>query len=222
MEEKGIGRPSTYSPTISTILSRGYIERENKALKPTELGILINDILEKHFTNIVDVDFTANMESDLDKVEEGNIPWIEVIDEFYRPFEKVLEEAEKSIEKIDLTEKTDEICEKCGNFMVIKHGRFGKFLACSNYPDCSFTKSIINKTGVKCPRCNGDIVVRKTKKGRFFYGCSNYPECNFMTWNQPINRKCPECESILVTHNTKNKKVIKCSNKDCKYKEEEK
>lgn len=221
MEEKGIGRPSTYSPTISTILSRGYVERESKALKPTELGILINDILEKHFSNIVDVDFTANMESDLDKVEEGEIPWIEVIDDFYKPFEKILQEAEKSIEKIDLTEKTDEICEKCGNFMVIKHGRFGKFLACSNYPDCSFTKSIINKTGVQCPKCNGDIVVRKTKKGRFFYGCSNYPKCNFMTWNQPLNKKCPECESILVTHNTKNKKVIKCSNKDCKYKEEQ-
>lgn len=221
MEEKGIGRPSTYSPTISTILSRGYVERESKALKPTELGFLINDILEKHFTNIVDIDFTANMESDLDKVEEGEIPWIEVIDEFYKPFEKVLEEAEKSIEKIDLTEMTDEVCEKCGNFMVIKHGRFGKFLACSNYPDCSFTKSIINKTGVQCPECNGDIVVRKTRKGRFFYGCGNYPKCNFMTWNQPTNKKCPECDSLLVIHNTKNKKTLKCSNKDCKYKEEE-
>lgn len=221
MEEKGIGRPSTYSPTISTILSRGYIERENKALKPTELGILINGIMEKHFSNIVDVDFTANMESDLDKIEDGKMSWVKVIDDFYKPFEKTIEKAEKSIEKIDLTEKTDEKCEKCGNYMVIKHGRFGKFMACSNYPECNFTKSIINKTGVKCPRCGGDIVVRKTKKGRFFYGCSNYPKCNFMTWSQPIDRKCPECESILVTQNKKNKKVIKCSNKECKYKEEE-
>ncbi|SHJ96320.1 type I DNA topoisomerase [Paramaledivibacter caminithermalis] len=221
MEEKGIGRPSTYSPTISTILSRGYIEREAKALKPTDLGFLINDILENHFADIVDVDFTANMESDLDKVEEGNISWIKIIDDFYKPFKKVLKKAEESIEKIDLTEKTDEICEKCGNYMVIKHGRFGKFLACSNYPECDFTKSIINKTGIKCPKCNGDIVVRKTKKGRYFYGCNNYPKCNFMTWNQPIDRKCPKCNSILVTYNTKKKKIIKCSSKDCKFKEEQ-
>ncbi len=220
MEEKGIGRPSTYAPTISTILSRGYIERETKSLKPTELGLLINDIMEKHFDKIVNIDFTANMESNLDKIEDGEISWINVIDEFYKPFKDILEKAEKSIEKIDLTEKTDEACEKCGDFMVIKHGRFGKFLACSNYPECSFTKSIVNKTGVECPKCSGDIIVRKTKKGRFFYGCSNYPKCNFMTWNQPTDKKCPECESILVMKNTKSKKTIQCSNKDCKYKKE--
>ncbi len=222
MEEKGIGRPSTYAPTITTILSREYVEREAKALKPTELGILINDILEKHFEKIVNVDFTADMESNLDKIEEGEIPWKSVIDDFYKPFKEILEKAEESIEKIDLTEMTDEVCEKCGNFMMIKYGRFGKFLACSNYPDCSHTKSIINKAGVNCPRCNGDVVIRKTRKGRIFYGCGNFPKCNFMTWKQPINRKCPTCESILVVKNTKNKKTIICSNKDCKYEEEAK
>ncbi|WP_432400587.1 type I DNA topoisomerase [Wukongibacter sp. M2B1] len=220
MEEKGIGRPSTYAPTITTILSRGYVEREVKALKPTELGVLINDILEKHFEKIVNIDFTANMESNLDKIEEGEIPWKSVIDDFYKPFKEILEKAEESIEKIDLTEMTDEVCEKCGNFMMIKYGRFGKFLACSNYPECSHTKSIINKTGVSCPRCDGEVVIRKTRKGRIFYGCSNFPKCNFMTWKQPINRKCPTCESILVVKNTKNKKSIICSNKECKYEEE--
>ncbi|WP_432665065.1 type I DNA topoisomerase [Wukongibacter baidiensis] len=220
MEEKGIGRPSTYAPTITTILSRGYVEREAKALKPTELGVLINDILEKHFEKIVNIDFTADMESNLDKIEEGEIPWKSVIDDFYKPFKEILEKAEEEIEEIDLTEMTDEVCEKCGNFMMIKYGRFGKFLACSNYPDCSHTKSIINKAGVNCPRCDGDVVIRKTRKGRIFYGCSNFPKCNFMTWKQPINRKCPTCESILVIKNTKSKKTIVCSNKECKYEEE--
>jgi DNA topoisomerase-1 len=221
MEEKGIGRPSTYSPTISTILSRGYVEREAKYLKPTELGFLTNDILEKHFPDIVDIDFTADMEAKLDKVEIGKIHWVEVIDNFYKPFKNTLDKAEKEIEKIDLTEKTDEVCDKCGSFMVVKYGRYGKFLACSNYPDCDFTKSLLIKTGLKCPECDdGDIVVRKSKKGRTFYGCSNFPKCRFMTWNQPTDRKCPECNSILVIQNRKNKKTIKCSNKECKYKEE--
>lgn len=220
MEEKGIGRPSTYSPTISTILSRGYVERETKYLKPTELGFLTNDILEKHFPDIVDIDFTADMESQLDKVEIGDIDWVNIIDDFYKPFKKTLDKAEEEIEKIDLTEKTDEICDKCGNYMVIKYGRYGKFLACSNYPDCDFTKSLLVKTGVDCPKCDGDIVVRKSKKGRTFYGCSNFPKCKFMTWNQPLNKKCPNCDSILVVQNRKNKKIIKCSNKECDYKEE--
>lgn len=220
MEEKGIGRPSTYAPTISTILSRGYVEREAKALKPTELGVLINDILEKNFDKIVNVDFTATMESNLDKVEEGEVSWIKIIDEFYTPFKDILKKAEESIEKIDLTEMTDEKCEKCDEFLVIKHGRFGKFLACSNYPECSYTRSILNKTGVDCPRCDGDIVIRRSKKGRIFYGCSNFPKCNFMTWNQPTDKKCPECESILVIKKNKTKTVMQCSNKECKHKEE--
>lgn len=222
MEDKGIGRPSTYAPTISTILSRGYVIKEGKNLKPTELGLIINDILETHFANIVDVDFTAEMEAKLDKVELGEISWVKLVDDFYKPFLKVLNKAEKEIKKIDLTEKTDEICEKCGNAMVIKHGRFGKFLACSNYPECNFTKSIQVKTGINCPDCGGDIIIRKSKKGRTFYGCSNFPKCKFMVWNQPINKKCPRCESIMVIHNNKNKKYIKCSNKECNYKEDQK
>ncbi len=221
MEEKGIGRPSTYAPTISTILSRGYVEREAKALKPTELGVLINEIMENNFEQIVSVDFTATMESNLDRVEEGEVPWIKVIDEFYTPFKEVLKKAEESIEKIDLTEMTDEKCPKCDQFLVIKHGRFGKFLACSDYPECSYTRSILNKTGIGCPRCDGDIVIRRSRKGRIFYGCSNFPNCNFMTWNEPTDKKCPDCESILVIKKTKTKKLIQCSNnKECKYKEE--
>ncbi|RKD27796.1 DNA topoisomerase-1 [Caminicella sporogenes DSM 14501] len=220
MEDKGIGRPSTYAPTISTILSRGYVVRDGKNLKPTDLGFLVNDILEKYFSDIVDVDFTADLEEKLDKVELGQISWIKLIDDFYKPFSKILSKAEKEIEKVDLTEKTDEICEKCGSPLVIKHGRFGKFLACSNYPDCNFTKSILIKTGVKCPICGGDIIVRKTKKGRTFYGCSNYPDCKFMTWEQPIDKRCPKCQSILVVKSTKNKKTARCLNKDCDFKED--
>ncbi len=220
MEEKGIGRPSTYAPTISTILSRGYVEREAKSLKPTELGVLINEILENNFDKIVNIDFTATMESNLDKVEEGEVPWIKVIDDFYTPFKEILQKAEESIEKIDLTEMTDEKCPKCDEFLAIKHGRFGKFLACSNYPECSYTRSILNKTGVDCPRCDGDIVIRRSRKGRIFYGCSNFPNCNFMTWNEPTDKKCPECESILVIKKTKKKKTIQCSSKECKYKKD--
>lgn len=221
MEENGIGRPSTYSPTISTILSRGYVIKDGKNFKPTELGILTNSILENHFSDIVDVDFTAELESNLDKIELGKEDWKSVVHKFYIPFEKVLKKAETEIEKIDLTEKTDEICEKCGDFLVIKYGRYGKFLACSNYPECDFSKSILEKVGIKCPKCKeGDVIIRKSKKGRTFYGCSNFPKCRFMTWNQPIDKKCPQCDSILVVQNKKNEKITKCSSKECKYKEE--
>ena len=219
MEDKGIGRPSTYAPTISTIISRGYVEREGRYLKATELGFVVNDILEKHFDSIVDVDFTADMENKLDRIEEGRESWVNVIDEFYTPFKSILKKAENEIEKIDLTEETDEICEKCGNKMVIKYGRYGKFLACSNYPDCDFTKSFVIKAGVNCPNCDGELIVRKSKKGKTFYGCSNFPKCRFISWNKPINKKCPECNSLLVEQNKKNQKIIKCSNKECKYQE---
>jgi DNA topoisomerase-1 len=224
MEKLGIGRPSTYSPTISTILSRGYIEKEGRYLKPTELGILINGILSGHFEDIVDVNFTADMEEEFDEIEEGNLEWKEIIKEFYGPFAEVLESADKNIEKVDLTEETDEVCEKCGSPMVIKHGRYGKFMACSNYPECKNTKPVLNKIGIDCPNCeDGEIVVRKSrKKNRTFYGCSNYPKCKFVSWDKPIEEKCPKCGSILTERKNKTKKKIKCSNDECDYKREEK
>jgi len=217
MEENGIGRPSTYAPTISTIISRGYVRREKKLLYPTELGIMINELMENHFKSIVNIDFTANLEAEFDKIESNEIPWRKVVGEFYKPFSNALKAADEAIEKVDLTEETDEICEKCGSPMVIKHGRFGRFLACSNYPECSNTKSIVIKTGVKCPDCGGDIVERKTKRGRVFYGCLNYPKCDFSTWDKPVKDKCPKCDSMLVEKKSKNKSTIKCTNENCDY-----
>ncbi len=220
MEELGIGRPSTYAPTISTILSRGYVEREKKALKPTELGFLINEIMENHFKDIVAVDFTADMEGKFDAVEQGDKAWKSVIREFYSPFATLLEKAEEEIEKVDLTEETDIDCDKCGHKMVIKHGRFGKFMACSNYPECKHTKAILKEIGVKCPDCEtGQVVERKTKKFKTFYGCSTFPDCRFVTWDKPTGKSCPKCESYLVEKRTKRMQAIICSNKECDYKE---
>ncbi|MBK5251150.1 MAG: type I DNA topoisomerase [Peptostreptococcaceae bacterium] len=217
MEENGIGRPSTYSPTITTIISRGYVRRDKKILYPTELGITINEIMENYFKQIVDVDFTANLEAEFDRIEAKEVSWRKVVEDFYIPFSITLKSADEAIEKIDLTEETDEICEKCGSPMVIKHGRFGRFLACSNYPECSNTKSIVIKTGVKCPKCGGDIVERKTKKRRIFYGCLNYPKCDFTTWDKPLNEKCPKCDSLLVEKRNGKKTSVKCINDKCDY-----
>lgn len=220
MEEKGIGRPSTYAPTISTIIERGYVEREKKSLKPTELGFIINEIMANYFTNIVDADFTAGMENKLDNVEEGNLAWKEIIRHFYDPFKSMLTTADAELEKLDFTEKTDIPCEKCGSFMNIKHGKYGKFLACSNYPTCDYTKAILNEIGLKCPVCEiGEVVERKSKKFKTFYGCSRFPACNFVTWNRPIGRACPDCGQALVEKITKKNHVIACSNKECKHKE---
>ncbi len=220
MEEKGIGRPSTYSPTITTIISRGYVDRVKKVLYPTELGFLINDIMKNNFQDIVNVDFTANMELKFDKIADSETSWKAVIRDFYNPFVELIENANKSIEKVDLTETTDIPCDKCGEMMNIKHGRFGKFLACSNYPDCDFTKAILKTIGIKCPICkDGDVVERKTKKFKNFYGCSKFPECNFVNWNKPTGKNCPECGNYLVEQKTRQKHVIKCSDKDCKYQE---
>ncbi|KXG75737.1 type I DNA topoisomerase [Thermotalea metallivorans] len=219
LEEKGIGRPSTYAPTIATILSRGYVEREKKALKPTELGLIVTELLEQYFSDIVDEDFTAELEEKLDKIEEGSLHWIKVIDEFYQPFQSVLKHAEEEIEKIELAEEvTDEICEECGKQMVIKYGKFGKFLACSGYPECQHTRPLVQKIGVSCPRCEGELVERRSKKGRLFYGCINFPKCNFVTWSRPMNEKCPLCQSLLIEKNSKKGVTIQCSNKECKYK----
>lgn len=221
LEDKGIGRPSTYAPIISTILSRGYVEKESKAFKPTELGVIVNDLLEEYFHDIVDEHFTAELEKQLDQIEESKLNWIKVIDDFYRSFAPSLQHAEEEIEKIELVEEaTDEICEECGKNMVIKYGKFGKFLACSGYPECQHTRPLLHKIGVACPKCGGDLLERRSKKGRLFYGCSSFPKCNFMIWNKPIDEKCPECSSLLAEKNTKKGKFIQCTNKECKYKRE--
>ncbi len=221
MEEKGIGRPSTYAPTISTILSRGYVEKEKKNLKPTELGFIIDEIMGEYFSTIVDVTFTADMEQRFDGVEEGMEEWKQVIKDFYGDFDTLIKNADEAIEKVDLTEETDIPCDKCGNMMLIRHGRYGKFLACSNYPECNNTKPILKKLGIKCPECEtGDIIERKTKKLKIFYGCSEFPNCHFVSWDQPIDKKCPKCGDILVHKKTKKLDFIKCHNANCDYKEE--
>lgn len=221
MEEKGIGRPSTYAPTISTVISRGYVGREKKNLYPTELGLIINEIMENYFARIIEVNFTADMEEQFDKVSEGELPWKDVISKFYGPFEDLISKAEIDIEKVDLTEPTDIPCEKCGSMLNIKHGRFGKFLACSNYPECKNTKPILNKIGVKCPDCeDGDIIERKTKKFKTFYGCSSFPNCNFMTWHRPVDKPCPKCKKLMVEYKTKKKHEYRCLDKECGYSEE--
>ncbi len=220
MEDKGIGRPSTYAPTISTIQSRGYVQKSGKQLAPTELGFIIDEIMAEHFNPIVAVDFTAEMEKHFDKIEQGSESWKKIIREFYTPFETLIESAKKDLEKMDLTEETDIDCEKCGAKMVIKHGRYGKFLACSNYPECTHTKPILKEIGVKCPACEtGQIVERRTKKYKIFYGCSNFPDCHFVSWDKPVNKFCPECGGILVEGKGKNKDFLVCSNKACDYKE---
>ena len=217
LEELGIGRPSTYAPTITTILNREYVEKQGSSLHPTELGKIVTDILETNFQKFIDVDFTATMESQLDEVEEGNIPWKEVVAKSYEPLKEAIEIAKENIEKINMDEETDEICENCGEHMVIKHGRFGKFMACKNYPECKTTKPIVNKIGVKCPKCNnGDIILRKSKKGKAFYGCSNYPECDFLSWNKPTGDICDKCGSFMVEKITKSETKVVCPNKECK------
>lgn len=217
LEELGIGRPSTYAPTIATILNRGYVEKQGTSLHPTELGMIVTDILNINFQKFIDVDFTAQMENKLDEIEEGNIQWKSVVSEVYEPLKEAIAEAKEKIEKINMDEETDEICELCGSNMVIKYGRFGKFMACKNYPDCKNTKPLVNKVGVKCPKCEeGDIILRKSKKGKAFYGCSNYPECDFISWYKPTGEFCKECGSYMVEKYTKNEIKEVCSNKECK------
>ncbi|WP_297133754.1 type I DNA topoisomerase [Terrisporobacter sp.] len=217
LEELGIGRPSTYAPTIATILNRGYVEKQGTSLHPTELGIIVTDILNINFQKFIDVDFTAQMENKLDEIEEGNIQWKSVVSEAYEPLKEAIEEAKEKIQKINMDEETDEICELCGSNMVIKYGRFGKFMACKNYPECKNTKPLVNKVGVKCPKCkDGEIILRKSKKGKAFYGCSNYPECDFISWYKPTGKLCKECGSYMIEKQTKNETKEVCSNKECK------
>ncbi|MBT1279996.1 type I DNA topoisomerase [Thermoanaerobacter sp. CM-CNRG TB177] len=223
LEEKGIGRPSTYAPTISTLLERGYVVKDNKNLKPTELGFIVTDALKEFFTKIVDVKFTAEMEEQLDKIEEGQAKWYEVVQEFYNDFYKTLKIAEEQMEEIDIKEEvevTDIKCELCGRPMVIKKGRYGKFLACSGFPECKNTKPLYEKIGVKCPKCGGEIVRKKSKKGRMYYACENAPNCDFILWDKPVEEKCPVCGSLLIEKNTKNIHILKCSNAECDYQKE--
>lgn len=221
MEEKGVGRPSTYSPTISTILARGYVVKENKALLPTELGQIVNDIMKTHFEKIVDIQFTANMEKELDEVEEGTKEWVEIVREFYKPFSKELAKAEEEIGEVDIPdEETDIICEKCGRNMVIKMGRYGKFLACPGFPECRNAKPILEETGVNCPECGGKVYYKKTRKGRRYIGCENNPECGFMSWDMPTKEKCPECGNFLGKKTTAKKVTLKCSSEKCGYTKE--
>ncbi|MBO3370396.1 type I DNA topoisomerase [Clostridium perfringens] len=219
LEEKGIGRPSTYVPTISTLISRKYVDREKKILIPTELGFIVNDILSNYFKQIVDTDFTAEMEVKLDNVEAGKESWTHIVDEFFTPLKEDIEKAEKEISKVIIEDKVSDVpCDKCGRLMVIKHGRFGDFLACPGYPECQNTKPIDEEVDANCPLCGGKILVKRSKKGNRFYGCSNYPECNFVSWYEPTNEKCPECGSYMVKRYSKSKgEYLQCSDKECKY-----
>ena len=217
LEDDGIGRPSTYAPVISTILQRGYVEKDKKSLVPTYLGKVVNEVMEEYFTDIVDVDFTADMEEKLDEIEENGIEWRKVVEDFYRPLEEMVSRAEKKMEKIVIKEKeTDEVCERCGRNMVIKHGKYGKFLACPGFPECRNTKPLLEKAGVPCPKCGGDIVIKRTKKGRTFYGCANYPDCDFMTWNKPSAEKCKECGQNLWEAKGRKGNGPVCLNVECK------
>lgn len=220
LEDKDIGRPSTYAPIVATLTDRKYVKRSKKTLIPTELGMTVTDLLKEYFKDILDVDFTANMEDQLDDVEMGSVQWKDVIRNFYKGFEKELEIANKEIEKIEQkVVLTDEVCEKCGRPMALKNGRFGEFLACTGYPECKNTKAIVKKIDVKCPKCGiGDIVARKSRRGKLFYGCSEYPECDQVFWYKPTNKKCPLCGSLLLQHKLKNS-ALSCSNSECKYKE---
>ena len=220
LEDKEIGRPSTYAPIVATLTERRYVKKEKKSLVPTDLGFIVTDMMSEYFKEIVDADFTAQMEQRLDDVEVENVPWKNVIRDFYGGFKEELEKADKEIERVDIEpEPTGELCEKCGRPMVKKHGRFGTFAACSGYPECKNTKPIIETIGVKCPKCGKDIVQKRGRSGRIFYGCSGYPDCDQAYWNKPVNRKCPDCGSLLVEKPGKGKKY-ECSNRECDYKEE--
>ncbi len=213
LEELGIGRPSTYAPTLETIQKRYYVAIEEKKFVPTELGELVVQLMEEFFPEILDAEFTAHMEGDLDHVEEGTQEWVNVIGEFYKSFEKRLAVAEEEMKEVEIRdEPSDEICDKCGSPMVYKMGRFGKFLACSGFPDCRNTKPIVKATGVTCPKCKeGHIVERRSKKGRMFYGCDKYPECDFVSWDKPIAKPCPECSGMMVEKRAKGETKYHCT-----------
>jgi DNA topoisomerase I len=220
LEEQGIGRPSTFAPTLDTIQKRGYVALDNKRFIPTELGEIVLELIMEFFPEILDIEFTAKMEKDLDYVEEGKVNWVQIIDDFYIDFEKNLKIAEKEMQEVEIKdEPAGEDCEQCGNPMVFKMGRYGKFMACSNFPDCRNTKPIVKDIGVKCPKCKeGNIIERKSKKRRIFYGCDTFPECDFISWDKPLPRSCPKCDNLLVEKKLKKGVQVQCV--ECDYKEE--
>ncbi|AZN40843.1 type I DNA topoisomerase [Paenibacillus albus] len=220
MEEVGIGRPSTYAPTLETIQKRGYVAMEEKKFIPTELGELVIQMMEEFFPEILDAEFTAHMEDDLDHVEDGKEDWVKVLANFYTSFEKRLEVAEEEMKEVELQDEiSDELCEKCGKHLVYKMGRFGKFLACSGFPDCRNTKPIVKDIGVTCPKCHeGKIIERRSKKGRYFYGCDQYPGCDYVSWDKPVSKPCPQCNSVMVEKRNKSGAKLLCT--QCDYSEE--
>lgn len=219
LEEKGIGRPSTYAPTITTIIARGYVMRENKRLFPTELGRMVTSMMTAYFGGIVDTEFTANMEDKLDAIENGNKAWRDVLREFYPPFEKMLANAELSIEKIQMRDElSDELCDKCGAVMVYRVGRFGRFLACPNFPECRNTKPVVTYIKAGCPSCGGRLQEKISKKNRKFYGCENYPDCDFVSWDMPVDERCPKCGSYMtVKVSRKGESWHMCANETCRF-----
>ncbi|MFQ5593520.1 MAG: type I DNA topoisomerase [Anaerolineae bacterium] len=211
LEEHGIGRPSTYAPIISTIQNRGYVETVEKRLKPTELGFIVNDLLIKHFPDIFDVTFTAQMEEELDHIASGEREWVPVLREFYIPFERDLKQAEVHMEEVQVgNEPTGEICPDCGEPLVIRFGRYGKFVGCSGFPECKYTTPFLDKIGVACPKCGGELVEKKTRRGRTFYGCANYPECDFASWQRPLPTPCPKCQGLLVQKGKEKAQCLDC------------
>ena len=220
LEENGIGRPSTYAPTITTIISRGYVSREKKRLYPTELGIMVTNMMEQYFSQIVDTEFTAIMEEKLDAVEEGQQDWRQILREFYPGFESTLEVAEKEIEKVEVKDEVSSIpCDKCGAMMVYKMGRYGKFLACPNFPNCRNTKPILQYLDAPCPKCGKRLLVKTSRKNRRFYGCEGYPECDFVSWDRPAAEKCPKCGQYMIEkQNNKGEMIHLCTNENCRFK----
>jgi DNA topoisomerase-1 len=201
LEEQGIGRPSTYAPTVATLEARSYVAVEQRKLIPTELGIVVSDLLVEHFPTIFDIGFTSRLEDELDEIATGERAWVPTMREFYDPFTRTLKQAEQTMERVRIkAEPSDETCEKCGRPMVIRMGRYGKFLSCSGFPECRNARPLLDRIGVTCPKCKqGEIAVKRSKKGRTFYGCDRYPECDFVSWDKPVDATCPRCGSFMVT-----------------------
>src|SRR5690606_34269396 len=220
LEEQGIGRPSTYAQIIDTIVRRGYVTLQDRRFQPTDLGFIIVDLLKEHFAPVIDVEFTARMEEALDRIEEGEVHWVQVVREFYEPFSAALARAQKEMQEVELADEvTDEVCPQCGRNLVIKWGRFGKFLACPGYPECKYTQPLLQDTGVACPVCReGQVVERRSRKGRLFYGCSRYPDCRFTSWQRPSPYSCPRCGHYMVEQRRGGEVVkVTCANKECGF-----
>jgi len=220
LEENGIGRPSTYAPTITTIVSRGYIVRSKKQLVPTELGMVTTDIMKSSFKDIVDIDFTAEMEDNLDAVEEGKLSWVKILEDFYPDFDTNLKKAQEEVEKVTIKDEVSDVpCDKCGRMMVYKLSKFGRFLACPGYPECKNTKTIRYETGAKCSKCGGEILIRRSRKGKEYYACEHMPKCDFIAWDRPVaGRVCPDCGGVLLQKTGRNKKIY-CMKEGCGYSE---